>query len=218
MSIALLCHRDWYCFIIDKSQQFTQWLGIVGWDLLVPDSKQSYDDFTASYAWSQKRYVSFNKCLTQSVTIGIIFDTTPVSKYFIQLLRRCAFPFNKVLIMSFTAARFSSCVYNDIYFLMNQQCNLQCECVISCGWFKATPRNSVSCISSVYLLSAIRHMKYSHQRKDKVSSKQSQTAFVISVSRLSLVAWLTHWGRVTHYGDGSMMCKNPIFSTMKEFP
>ena len=28
---------------------------------------------------------------------------------------------------------------------------------------------------------------------------------------------LTHWGRVTHYGDGSMLCKNPIFFTMKEF-
>ena len=29
---------------------------------------------------------------------------------------------------------------------------------------------------------------------------------------------LTHCGRVTHYGDGSMLCKNPIFFIMKEFP
>ena len=29
---------------------------------------------------------------------------------------------------------------------------------------------------------------------------------------------LTHCGRVTHYGDSSMLCKNPIFFIMKEFP
>ena len=29
---------------------------------------------------------------------------------------------------------------------------------------------------------------------------------------------LTHCGRVTQYGDCSMLCKNPIFFTMKEFP
>ena len=29
---------------------------------------------------------------------------------------------------------------------------------------------------------------------------------------------LTHCGRVTHYGDGSMLCKNPMFFIMKEFP
>ena len=29
---------------------------------------------------------------------------------------------------------------------------------------------------------------------------------------------LTHCGRVTQYGDGSMLCKTPIFFTMKEFP
>ena len=29
---------------------------------------------------------------------------------------------------------------------------------------------------------------------------------------------LTHWGRVTHYGDGTMLCKTPKFFTMKEFP
>ena len=29
---------------------------------------------------------------------------------------------------------------------------------------------------------------------------------------------LTHCGRVTPYGDGSMLCKNPIFFTTKEFP
>ena len=29
---------------------------------------------------------------------------------------------------------------------------------------------------------------------------------------------LTHCGRVLQYGDGSMLCKNPIFFTMKEFP
>ena len=29
---------------------------------------------------------------------------------------------------------------------------------------------------------------------------------------------LTHWGRVTYYGGGSMLCKNPIFFIMKEFP
>ena len=26
---------------------------------------------------------------------------------------------------------------------------------------------------------------------------------------------LTHWGRVTHYGDSSMLCKSPIFFTIK---
>ena len=29
---------------------------------------------------------------------------------------------------------------------------------------------------------------------------------------------LTHCGRVMQYGDGSMLCKNPIFFTVKEFP
>ena len=29
---------------------------------------------------------------------------------------------------------------------------------------------------------------------------------------------LTHCGRVTQYGDGSMLCENPIFFIMKEFP
>ena len=29
---------------------------------------------------------------------------------------------------------------------------------------------------------------------------------------------LIHCGRVTQYGDGSMLCKTPIFFTMKEFP
>ena len=29
---------------------------------------------------------------------------------------------------------------------------------------------------------------------------------------------LTHCGRVTQYGNGSMLCKNFIFFTMKEFP
>ena len=34
-------------------------------------------------------------------------------------------------------------------------------------------------------------------------------------SVLSKRHWLTHCGRVTHYGDGSMLCKSPIFFTMK---
>ena len=29
---------------------------------------------------------------------------------------------------------------------------------------------------------------------------------------------LTHRGPVTQYGGGSILCKNPIFFTMKEFP
>ena len=29
---------------------------------------------------------------------------------------------------------------------------------------------------------------------------------------------LTHRGPVTHYCGGSILCKNPIFFTMKEFP
>ena len=32
---------------------------------------------------------------------------------------------------------------------------------------------------------------------------------------LTLTAILTHCGRVTHYGDGSMLCKSPIFFIMK---
>ena len=29
---------------------------------------------------------------------------------------------------------------------------------------------------------------------------------------------LTHRGPVTQYGDGSTLCKNPLFFTMTEFP
>ena len=42
--------------------------------------------------------------------------------------------------------------------------------------------------------------------------------FISIYQLLSPLLALTHWGRVTHYGDGSMLCKNPIFFTMKEFP
>ena len=33
----------------------------------------------------------------------------------------------------------------------------------------------------------------------------------ILMSMAIYVTALTHWGRVTHYGDGSMLCKKPIF-------
>ena len=33
-----------------------------------------------------------------------------------------------------------------------------------------------------------------------------------------LTCLLTHCGRVTHYGDGNMLYKNPIFFIMKEVP
>ena len=29
---------------------------------------------------------------------------------------------------------------------------------------------------------------------------------------------LTHRGPVTQYGGGNILCKNPLFFTMKEFP
>ena len=39
------------------------------------------------------------------------------------------------------------------------------------------------------------------------------------ISQVTRNAWrkcnLTHCGRVTHYGDGCMLCKSPIFFTMK---
>ena len=43
----------------------------------------------------------------------------------------------------------------------------------------------------------------------------------LSPGRHQAITWtnagilLTHCGRVTHYGDGSMLCKSPIFFTMK---
>ena len=44
------------------------------------------------------------------------------------------------------------------------------------------------------------------------------SASIEGIITIQSVFYLTHWGRVTHYGDGSMLCKNPIFFTMKEFP
>ena len=65
-----------------------------------------------------------------------------------------------------------------------------------------------------------------HSQTSKVQPLKFGSGWVFSSHTLQGV-WLfihiyhqalTHCGRVTQYDDGSMLCKNPIFFTMKEFP
>ena len=42
-----------------------------------------------------------------------------------------------------------------------------------------------------------------------------RTLWAIAIYGLLWRPILTHWGRVTHYGDGSMLCKSPTFFTVK---
>ena len=40
---------------------------------------------------------------------------------------------------------------------------------------------------------------------------------ILKVLPINEIFDLTHCGRVTQYGDGSMLCKNPIFSLWKNY-
>ena len=54
-----------------------------------------------------------------------------------------------------------------------------------------------------------------------IFGKMGFTILILSISNTKWLHsnWpLTHCGRVTQYGDGSMLCKSPILFTMKEFP